>query len=104
MGFNVEQCLEFIAYCAFRCNGTVLIAEIHRRVMSDVEKYQKLYQKCASMYPFLIAVNKEVSKTSPGSCTENCFTFSQGSNNTMWNELTQEFLSLCQLFYVHDDI
>ena len=98
--FNVELCLEFIGYCAFRCNGTILIAEIHRLVMEDVEKYRKIFNKTGrSMYTFLCLVNQKISSKCVGSCTDPRFTFSQGSNETKWNTRTKELLALCLLFY-----
>ena len=72
--------------------------------MADTKKYGEMYTSCGSMYSFLIAVNKEVSTKCPGSCTQNRYTFSQGSNKTMWNNFTTELLSLCQLFYEKDKI
>ena len=97
--FSVAECLDYIAYCAFRCNGTVLIAEIHRRIMSDPFRYDIMHSDSGSMYQFLIAVNKEITSLSPGSCTQNRFNFSQGSNDTQWNMKRKELLDLCHEFY-----
>ena len=97
--FTVADCLDFIAYCGFQCNGTVLIAEIHRRIMSNTHKYDIMHSDCGSMYQFLIAVNKEITDCCPGSCTQNRFTFSQGSNNTAWESKRSELLKLCAQFF-----
>ena len=97
--FNVADTLDYISYCAFRCNGTVLIAEIHRRIMRDINKYSDMLDHSDSFYEFLIAVNREITPLSPGSCTENRFNFSQGSNVTAWNTKQKDLLELCLMFY-----
>ena len=101
--FTVGDALDFIAYCGFRCNGTVLIAEIHRRIMKDTERYDALHSDCGSMYQFLIKVNQEITSCSPGSCTQNRFNFSQGISSTSWNTKRQELLNLCKQFYAKEE-
>jgi hypothetical protein len=104
MQFNVGETLDFISYVAFRCNGTVLIAEIHRRIMSNLEQYVTMYSELDSMYEFLIAINKQITTTCPGSCKPNRYTFSQGSNSTMWNEKQSDLFQLCKRFSKSPDI
>ena len=102
--FTVGDALDFIAYCGFCCNGTVLIAEIHWRIMSDTAKYDRIHSQCGSMYQFLIRVNEEITSCSPGSCTQNRFNFSQGNSNTAWNTKREELLGLCKRFFKSDEI
>ena len=99
--FTVREALDFICYFSFKCNGTSLIAEIHRRIMSDNEKYWAMYMEQSSFYEFLCKVNEEISYgTAIGSCTENRFTFSSGSSQTEWDDKQDELFHLCQLFFL----
>ena len=69
--FTVTDTIELLSYFAFKCNGTVLLGEIHRRIMSDLELYFELYLNCRSMYVFLCEVNKIIAPDKAiGSCTE----------------------------------
>lgn len=97
--FTVADCLDFVSYCAFRCNGTILIAEIHRLVMSDRNKYREVLKDSGSMYQFLCDVNAQITTKSTGSCTSNRYTHSQGSNDTKWNTRQKDLLALCLLFH-----
>ena len=101
--FNVADTLDFISYAAFRCNGTVLVAEIYRTIMSNVEKYETVLSESGSMYNFLITVNKEITSTSVGSCKPNRYTFSQGNIGTKWNEKREALLKLCKRFYTESE-
>ena len=56
------------------------------------------------MFKFLIIMNKKITKKSPGSCTENRFTFSQGLNDTSWDNKVEKLLDLCHSFYSENDI
>jgi len=67
--------------------------------MHDTSKYDTMHSDCGSMYQFLIAVNKEITDCCPGSCTQNRFIFSQGSNDTAWETKRSELLNLCAQFY-----
>ena len=72
--------------------------------MSDTSKYKKILEECGSMYQFLCILNAQISPKSIGSCTENRYTHSQGSNNTQWNTRQKDLLALCLLFYQDDTI
>ena len=99
---NVSDALDFISYCAFRCNGSTLIAQIHQTIMANRVKYNTIFKnechKC--WYLFLLKVNKDVMPdVCPGSCTDPRFTFSGGSNNTMWHLHRKDLLSVIKQFY-----
>ena len=98
----VGDAIDFISFCAFRCNGSTLIAKIHRKIMSDRLRYDSIFEDdCSSCwYLFLLHVNEEIMpNVCHGSCTDPRFTFSAGSNNTKWNEYQQELLSVIKQFY-----
>ena len=40
MKMSVADTLDFISFFAFRCNGTTVLAEIHRVIMRDREMYR----------------------------------------------------------------
>ena len=99
---TVGDAIDFISFCAFRCNGSTIIAEIHRRIMSDQIRYDSIFEEdCSSCwYLFLLRVNEEIMpNVCDGSCTDPRFTFSAGSNNTKWNEYQQQLLSVIKQFY-----
>ena len=102
---TIADTLDFISFVAIQCNGTVVIAELHRVVMSNLEYYQDMVSLGDSFYQFLIELHKEVFPTLKGigSCTESRFTYSAGSNSTNWSDHQHDFLQLCQLFYQDKD-
>ena len=103
--FTVGDTLDFISYFAFKCNGTSLIAEIHRRIMANLDRKKNEFKSSGSMYSFLCGVNKEIVPAKAiGSCTENRFMFSGGSSNTVWNEKRKDLLRLCMMFFEEKDI
>ena len=87
--FTVADTIDYIAYSALTCNGSTLVAEIERRITKEPAKYLRcLVSECNNcMYSLLCFVNSEIMPGLPiGSCTDNCFMFSQGSNNTHWGQ------------------
>ena len=103
--FTIADTLDYIAYFALNCNGTVLVAEIHRRCMCNPKKYIGLYLNSESMYDFLCTVNKEIAPDKAiGSCTESRFMFSSGSNSTKWNEKQDDLFALCLRYYAEPSI
>ena len=98
----MANAIDFISFCAFRCNGSTLIAEIHRRIMSDRVRYDSVFEEdCGSCwYSFLLRLNDEIMPgICHGSCTDPRFTFSAGSNNTKWNNYQKELLLVIKEFY-----
>ena len=100
--FTAADALDFVAYCALTCNGLTLIAEICRRVTLDPFLYQGRFLECnESMYTFLCKVNKEIMpNVAVGSCTDNRFTFSQGSSKSDWAKDREKLFDVCNQFYV----
>ena len=96
---TVADTLDYISFFAFRCNGTSLLAEIHRVVMNDLSKYQDEVIHAESFYDFLFNMAKELfPDKSVGSCSEPRFTISSGSNTTNWSHLQKQLFDLCQSF------
>ena len=104
MPMNIAHTLDFICFFCFRCNGTTVLAEIHRVVMKNRKMYrieadcfgdsfyQFLYNTANDLFPHVKGV---------GSCTQNRYTYSSGSNSTDWSDHQQDLLELCNTFY-HD--
>ena len=102
MKMTVSDCLGFICFMSFRCNGTTVIAEIHRAIMSDVERYKSKASKFKFFYDFLFHTAKELMPDkSVGSCTEYRYTFNAGSDvgSTHWPDYEGEFLKIIHSFY-----
>lgn len=101
--FSVADAIDFVAYSAITCNGSSLIAEIARRVTTDPYFYQEQLIECKdNMYDFLCHVNREIMPgIGIGSCTNNRFTYSQGSSDSNWGRDRGRLLNLCKEF--HDD-
>ena len=91
---TVGETLDLLSFFAFKCNGTTILAEIHREVMSNVPHYFCLWSDCSSMYQFLSEVNKIVSPKAIGSCTEPRFTFCGGNLKFDWSSVRRQLLSL----------
>ena len=104
---TVADCIDFIAFFAFRCNGTTVLAEIHRVIMEDPEKYWHKYANFGdSMYQFLYDTAAELFPESKGvgSCTQPRYTYSAGSNTTSWDDHQQDLFNLCNRFYADSKI
>ena len=98
MPLSVADTLDFVSFFAFKCNGTSIVAEMHREIMSDLVGYLGLYYDSSSMYDFLCKVNEIVSDKDIGSSTEPRFTFCGGSSNIDWASLQNELLGLINTF------
>ena len=96
--FSVADTLDFVSFFAFKCNGTSLMAEMHREIMSDLTSYFGLYLESASMYSYLEAVNRLVSDKGIGVSTEPRFTYSGGSSDLDWSSVREELLALLNTF------
>ena len=93
--FTVTDTIELLSYFAFKCNGTVLLGEIHRRIMSDLEFYFELYLNCRSMYVFLCEVNKIIAPDKAiGSCTECRYMYSGGSSTVDWSTKSSDLFEV----------
>ena len=104
---SVADTLDFISFFAFQCNGTTVLAEIHRVVMSNRDMYRVSATAFGDhFYEFLCDVSKELypDLDGIGSCTENRYTYCSGSNNTMWCDHQQDLLDLCKKYYKNDCI
>ena len=73
MKMNLSDCLDSIAFFAFRCNGTMVLAKIHRVIMSDLEKYKVECSFGDLFYKFLYGTAKHMFPNVKGvcSCTQN---------------------------------
>ena len=97
---TVHEALDYISFFAFRCNGTSVLAEIHRVVMSKLEYYQKQVERYTSFYEFLFFTAKDIyPSTAVGSCVDCRCQYSAGSNETVWCDHQSDLLALCQRFY-----
>lgn len=104
---SVADTLDFISFFAFQCNGTTVLAEIHRVVMSKREMYRISATAFGdNFYQFLCDVSKDLypDLDGIGSCTQNRYTYSSGSNDTKWCDHQKDLLDLCQKFYEDDSI
>ena len=93
--FSVCNTIEWLSYFSFKCNGTVLIAEIHQLIMSNIKNYRKMLTKSPSFYAFLVQVNKIIAPgKAVGSCTDPRATYWGGSSDIEWDNKTEELFSL----------
>ena len=102
MKMSIADTLDFISFFAFRCNGTTVLAEIHRVIMRDREMYRVRATAFGdSFYEFLYDIARELFPEVPGvgSCTQNRYTYSSGSNNTKWCDHQEDLLNLCNKYY-----
>ncbi len=100
---NIGDALDYICFTCIRCNGTTLIAEIHRRIMLDRELYLSRRIEHNSLYEFLYSIAVDIQGTSAvGSCSENRFTFSGGSNCTSWNVHQNDLLEVIKNCFPSD--
>ena len=104
ISMTIGETLDYISFFSFKCNGTSLIAEIHRAVMNDLPKYRQVYVESESMYEFLVNVSKELfpNVKGIGSCSDPRSTYSAGSNNTVWSSLQGDLLELCHTKFYKD--
>lgn len=93
---TVADTIDYLSFFAFKCNGTSVLAEIHRTVMSNTSKYYKfMKEECSCFYEFLCKTNfKLCPDRAVGSCTDPRYTFCAGSNNTDWALLRGPLLRL----------
>lgn len=98
---SVADTLDYIAFFAFRCNGTTVLAEMHRVIMQDTDMYRIRASLGNHFYEFLyeLADNLYPDVRGVGSCTEFRYTYFAGNNYTRWCLLQQELLDLCALYY-----
>ena len=96
MPFDVSDALDFVSFFAFKCNGTSVLAEIHRLIMSNLEYYRTVNNDCESMYEFLCTVNESFpGKKAVGSCSNPRYNYSGGSNKTEWCKMHFQLLEVC---------
>ena len=92
---TVRDTIQLLSYFSFKCNGTVLIAEIHRLIMSDVNRFRTLLRISSSFYSFLCQVNKIIAPgKAVGSCTDPRATYWGGSSDLDWSKKSNELMSL----------
>ena len=92
---TVADCLGFVCFASFRCNGTSVLAEIHRVVLLDIDLYREKARRYTHFYDFLFETAKELfPDVSVGSCTENRFNFNAKGNEgtTHWPKHEKELL------------
>ena len=56
MRMTVGSALDYICFTCIRCNGTTLIAEIHRLMINDVDLYVSKIREHDSLYEFLYSM------------------------------------------------
>ena len=98
---SVRETLDFICFVAIQCNGTSVIAEIHRVIMSDLSRYREKYVESPTMFSFLCSMFTELwpEINGIGSCTDPRYTYSAGSSSTNWSEHQDDLLTLCSTFF-----
>ena len=100
MKFDVSDAIDFVSFFAFKCNGTSVLAEIHRLVMLNLEYYRTVYDDCESMYEFLCTVNASFpGKKAIGSCSNPRYNYSGGSNTTEWCKMQFQLLEVCKKYW-----
>ena len=98
--FDVADALDFVSFFAFKCNGTSVLAEIHRLIMSNTKYYNTVFNDCESMYEFLCTVNESFPvKKAVGSCSNPRYNYSGGSNNTKWCKMQYQLLEVCKKYW-----
>ena len=102
LNLTVGDTLDYISFFAFQCNGTSVLAEIHRVIMSDLPLYRdKVLLFGDSFFEFLYDMAKQLfpNVKGVGSCTDPRCTYSGGSNKTNWTDKQDLLLELCRSFY-----
>ena len=93
--FTVADTIDLLCFFAFKCNGTSAMAEIHRSIMNDIDRYSEVWTESESTYDFLCTVYEMVCPGfALGSCTEPRFTYCAGSNDTHWPKLRSALFKL----------
>ena len=106
MEMSIRETLDFICFVAIQCNGTSVIAEIHRVIMSDLLKYRDKYLDSPTMFSFLCSMFTELwpEINGIGSCTDPRYTYSAGSSSTNWSQHQDDLLTLCSRFFSDCDV
>ena len=98
---TVRMTIQYLSFFCFICNGTTVLAEIHREVMSDPDYYRAALERCNSdVWVFLKFCAKKLNPDSMiGSCTERRYRYHPTKENfTEWNLYTEDLFELCQTF------
>lgn len=96
---TIRNAIDYVCFTAIRCNGTTLIAEVHRQIMKQRPYYvSRFIEEGISFYELLYEIATEIQGDGNhiGSCTENRFQYSGGSNNTMWNLHQEDLFDIIQ--------
>ena len=98
---SIGDTLDFICFVAIQCNGTSVIAEIHRVIMSDLSTYREKYLESPTMFSFLCGMFQELwpEINGIGSCTDPRYTYSAGSSSTDWSQHQDDLFALCSAFF-----
>ena len=97
---DIGMMLDYICFCAFRCNGTSVIAEMHRVILQDRSHWLWRYAESASYYEFLYDACLEIMPgRKVGNSTDNRSNFSCGNTNVNWSEHRASLLDLCMKFH-----
>ena len=103
---SVGETLDFICFVAIQCNGTSVIAEIHRVIMGDLDRYRQKYLCSPTMFSFLCSMFTELWPhiNGIGSCTDPRYTYSAGSSSTNWSQHQDDLLALCSSFFSDSNV
>ena len=101
MPLTIADALDYISFFTFRCNGTTVLAEMHRVIMNDRESYRVKASFGDHFYEFLfdLAVELYPEINGVGSCTQAQYTYCSGNNNTKWCDHQDELFSLCRSYF-----
>ena len=106
MPMSVADALDYISFFVFRCNGTTVLAEMHRVIMSNRDMYRIKASFGNHLYEFLFELAKELYPDidGVGSCTQARYTYSAGRNDTNWCDHQHKLLSLCNSYFENSKI
>ena len=97
---TIGDALDFVSFFAFKCNGTTLLAEMHRIIMKQTSFYLRKLRKFKTFYEFLCGLAKHLFPgVAVGSCTDSRCQYSGGTNTTIWSNHQKDLLLLCRKFY-----
>ena len=98
---TVGMTLAFLCFFCFVCNGTTVLAEIHRGVSEDTKYWRKVLDKVdGDMWVFFKFANKKfIPGKKIGSCSDFRYKYHIQDNNWMeWNTRVEDLFRLCQTF------
>ena len=98
---TIRMTIDYLSFFCFQCNGTTVIAEIHRQVMNDPAKFKEVLKKVGfDMWIFLkYCAKKFFPDQKIGSCTDRRYKYHITTKSySEWNKLAPDLFLLIKKF------